>query len=582
MPDLTASRAPLRMRLALIIIFVIGALLAARLFYWQIIQWDRMSRLAERQSRVDVSVPARRGDIRTRDDLRVATDVFLFTITISPDGIPDRDKLATQLAPLLKVPRESILAKLNTKGGDVILARDVSLEIGGPVQDLKTRLESKQPELGLANLQIQVKTVRQYPAGAFAAHVIGYVNLRRQPAYGIEQYKDADLRGTNGKILGSGNALHDLIPIDLPTNEPAIDGASVTLTINSGMQRVAETELANAIRDTRATSGSIIILDVKTGAVLAIAVSPTADLNAYYDPANIGRYNNSTISAQYEPGSVFKIVTVAAGLDAGTITPGTVFDDNGSLQFGGITVKNHDNIAPGRVTLVQALQKSLNVEAAKIGIGLGTERFYQYVRKFGFGIQTRVELAGEISGDVKSPGDGRWRDSDLAANSYGQGISVTPLQMAAAVAAVANQGKLMRPYIIHEIRRPDGKAVRTEPEVVRQVISPETARVLSQILGDSITVESTNKAIVPGYRIAGKTGTSQIPTIGGYDPVWTIASFAGYLPADDPRFVILVKLDKPQTSEWGSQVASPVFSSVAKQIVALAGLPPDAVRLATK
>ena len=265
MPEQAVSRAPLRMRLALIIISVVGALLAARLFYWQIIQWDKLSRLAERQSRVDVSVPSRRGDIRTRDDLRVATDVFLFTITASPDGIPDHDKLASQLAPILKQPRDAILAKLNSKNGDVVLARDVPLDIGGPVQDLKMRLESKQPELGLANLQIHVKTVRQYPAGPFAAQVIGYVNLQRQPAYGIEQFKDADLRGTNGKILGAGDALHDLIPIDLPTNEPPIDGASVTLTLNSGMQRVAETELANAIRDTRATSGSIIIWTPRPG-----------------------------------------------------------------------------------------------------------------------------------------------------------------------------------------------------------------------------------------------------------------------------------------------------------------------------
>src|SRR3990172_3734361 len=182
-----------------------------------------------------------------------------------------------------------------------------------------------------------------------------------------------------------------------------------------------------------------------------MAVYPTADLNAYFDPANLSRYANPTISSQYEPGSVFKMVTVAAGLDARTITPATYFDDNGSLPFGGIVVKNHDDIAPGRVNLMQVLQKSLNIEAAKISIGLGAERFYQYVQNFGFGVPTRVELAGEVAGEVKTPGDGKWRDSDLATNAYGQGISTTPLQMAAAVAAVANHGKLMKPYIIHQV-----------------------------------------------------------------------------------------------------------------------------------
>ena len=578
----TLPRAPVRMQLALMFILVVGGLLAARLFYWQIVKWDQLSQIAKKQSSMDMPIPARRGDIQTRDNLRLATDIFLFTVEVSPEGIPDRAALAKQLAPILKQPEGTVLAKLNTKASSVVLARDVPLEIGGAVQDLKTRSEVKQPELGLSNVKVRVKAVRQYPAGAFAAPVVGYVNVERQPAYGIEQYKDRDLRGVDGKIHGAGTVLHDVIPIDLPTNEPAIEGASIVLTINSAMQRVAEAELANAIKDSRATSGSIVVLDPKTGAVLAMAVYPTANLNAYFDPANSSRYANPTVSSQYEPGSVFKMVTVAAGLDARTITPATYFDDNGTLPFGGIVVKNHDDIAPGRVNLMQVLQKSLNIEAAKISIGLGAERFYQYVQNFGFGVPTRVELAGELAGEVKTPGDGKWRDSDLATNAYGQGISATPLQMAAAVAAVANHGKLMKPYIIHQVRRSEGNVITTEPEVVRQVISPETARVLTQLLSDSILVESTNKAIVPGYRIAGKTGTSQIPTIGGYDPVNTIASFGGFLPADDPKFVILVKLDKPKSSEWGSQVASPVFASVAKQLVALSGLPPDAVRLASK
>jgi cell division protein FtsI/penicillin-binding protein 2 len=570
------------MRLALYGIFVLGGLLAVRLFYWQIIEWDRLSTLSKRQSALDVPVPARRGDILTRDDLRVATDVYVFTISVSPQGVPDRGALADQLAPRLKQPRDTVLAKLNSNAGSVILARDAPLEIGSAVQDLKARLESKNPELGLASLQIQVKAVRQYPAGAFAAQIIGYVNVERQPAYGIEQYKDQDLRGVDGKMHGAGTVLHDVIPIDLPINEPAIDGSSVKLTINSGIQRIIETDLANAVQNSRATSGSITVLDPKTGAILAMAAYPTADLNTYYDLANTGRYVNPMVSSQYEPGSVFKIVTVAAGLDAGTISPGSYFEDSGIVTFGGIVVRNHDQLAPGRVSLTQVLQQSLNVEAAKISIGLGAERFYQYLSKFGFGVPTRIDLAGEVAGEVKTPGDGKWRDSDLAANSYGQGISVTPLQMVAAVAAVANQGKLMRPYIIQEIQRSDGKVIKTEPEVVRQVIRPEVAKALTQVLGDSILVESTNKAIVPGYRVAGKTGTAQIPIIGGYDPVWTIASFIGYFPADDPKFVILVKLDKPQSSEWGSQVASPVFASVAKELAVLTGLPPDSIRLATK
>lgn len=578
----TLPRAPIRIRLALIVIFIVGVGLGVRLFYWQIVQWDKLRKISDDQVSADVIIPARRGDIRTHDDVRLATDVYLFTIAVSPKGVPNKEEFAKQIAPALKQTPAAVLAKLNTDAGSVILARDVRVDIGGAVQDVKSLNEIRHPEYGFASVQITVRAVRQYPAGAFAAPLVGYVNVQRQAAYGVEQYKDAELRGTDGTMHAAVNALHDLIPIDLPVNEPAVDGASVTLTIHSGIQRIAEAELAKAIKDTRAESGSIVVLDPKTGAVLAIAVYPTADLNAYFEPANIGRYTNTAVSAQYEPGSVFKIFTVAAGLDARTISPSTYFDDPGFLRFGGITVKNHDDLVPGRVNLLQVLQQSLNVEAAKVSIGLGPERFYQYVKSFGFGAPTRVQLASEASGDVKTPGDGRWRDSDLAANGYGQGISVTPLQMAAAIGAVANQGKLMEPYIIDEMRYPDGRVLKTDPQLVRQVISPETARVLNQLLADSIGVESTNKANVAGYRVAGKTGTAQIPTIGGYDQKWTIASFGGYLPADDPRFVIMVKLDKPQSSEWGSQVASPVFASVARQVVALVGLPPDAVRLAAK
>ncbi len=576
------TRAPWRIRIAFLLVLGVGGLLAARLFYWQIIQWDRMRVAAEQRATVDAPIPARRGDIRTSEGLLLAGQLPVVTISAAPKRVENADQIALELAPILGQPVNALQAKLDAKTDTVVLARGVSIEIASKIQELKRHYETKRPDPGFAYIDIELTTARQYPLRTLAAPLVGYLNAEGKPAYGIEQYKDRELRGTPGTLHGAVDVLRGIIPGDLPAREAPTDGADIVLTINAGLQRIAETELGNAIKETRAASGSIVILDPKTGAILAMAVLPTADLNEYFKSANAGRYVNTAIMSEYEPGSVFKIITVAAGLDAGTISPGSVFDDNGSLAFGGITVSNHDRIAPGRVTLTQVLQKSLNVEAAKISIGLGVERFYEYVNRFGFGAITRVELGGETAGAVKAPGDGRWRDSDLATNGYGQGISVTPLQMAVAVAAVANQGKLMHPFIISETQDPTGRITRTQPQVVRQVIRPETAKVLTQLLADAIVAESTNKAVVPGYRVAGKTGTAQIPTYGGYDPRWTIASFAGFLPADDPRLVILVKLDKPQTSEWGSQVASPVFASVAKQSVALLGVPPDAVRLAQR
>ncbi len=574
MAEQILPRAPQRIRWALFVILAFGLFLAVKLFYWQIMQTDVLSEMAINQRNVTDPIYALRGDITTSDGVLLAKDVFRYTVSVSPRDVLDQKKFAAELAPLLGQTPEAILAKLTAdpKAQWTILARDLPQAAGAQVVDYKTHNS-------VIALKADAQPVRVYPNGAFAAQIVGYVNAVRQPAWGVEQFKDPDLRGVDGKSHGVSNALRsDRVPFDLPINEPATNGAAVVLTINSGYQRIVETELANAIRDTRSTSGSIIVMDPKTGAVLAMAVSPTADLNAYYDPANTPNYLNTAVSSQYEPGSVFKIVTYAAALDAGTITPATTFEDGGSIYIGGRIIKNHDNLAPGHVTVVDALRMSLNVEAVKLSVGLGAERYYDYVRNFGFGQHTRIELAAEAIGDVKAVGDGRWRDVDLATNAFGQGIAVTPIQMIAAVAAVANQGRLMRPYVVQETRYANGRTVKTMPEVVRQVIRPETARTLTGLLGDSILAESTNKATVPGYRIAGKTGTAQIPIAGILDPRWTIASFAGYLPADDPRLVILVKLDKPQTSEWGSLVASPVFAAVAKQIVSQMGLPPDNVR----
>ena len=566
-------RAPVRLRTALIIITAVGLVLAARLFYWQIVRWDEIRQRANREQVLDTKIVAQRGSIRTSDAQLLAEDSFVYTISVDPKQIDKLPDLARQLAPILGQSADSIMTRLRTEPAPIVLAKDAPAFAGEAAEDL-------QKQTGMAGLAVTSKRVRVYPGGSFAANVIGFVNSERDAANGVEQFMDTDLRGVDGNLSGSRDALHDFIPFDLPINNPATDGADIHLTIDAGMQRVAETELANAIRDSRAASGSIIVMEPKTGAILALAVWPTADPNFYF--ANLSRLANPTVSAQYEPGSVFKIITAAAALDAGTVSPGTVFDDTGSIYVGGRLIKNHDNIAPGRVNLTDVLRQSLNVEATKMSVGLGAERFYQYVRNFGFGALTHVELADEVAGSVKSVGDGRWRDADLATNSFGQGISVTPMQMIDAVAAVANQGKLMRPYIVSQIRYSNGSVRTTNPQVVRSAIRPETAQTLTRVLADAIIGESLSKAVVTGYRIAGKTGTASIPIPGGYDPVNTIASFAGYFPADDPHFAILVKLDKPQTSEWGSQVASPVFAAVAKQLVVMEGLPPDSVRSSGK
>jgi len=567
------THVPTRMRLAMYALLAVGVILAVRLFYWQIIEWDRLNKLAIDHT-INTEIVPHRGSIRTSDNLLLAADRYMYSVRVTHKMTRDpkeQIKVAGELAAVLGQPIGTVLAKLQSDTPEY-LVRDVNALVGEAVGDLKEKYK-------LTNLEIETYLTRYYPANALAAQVVGFVNVQRLPSSGIEASLHKELSGKPGKLNAVGDAMRDVIPFDGSYTLPPEDGADITLTIDSTMQRIVETELANALRNSRAASGSIIVLDPKTGAVLAMAVAPTADLNAYFERANQDRYKNTTISAIYEPGSVFKAITLAAALDARTVTPATVFEDQGYIDFGGAHIENSDKKSYGRVTLVEVMRYSLNVEAVKMSVGLGAERFYQYVQDFGFGSITRVELAHELAGDIKLPGDGVWRDVELATNSFGQGLSATPLQVARAMAALANNGKLVRPAVVKEVREANGRRTVTQTQEVRQVIRPETAQIVTRILADAILAESSNKAQVPGYRVAGKTGTSQISGIGGYEKVGTIASFAGFLPADDPRLVILVKLDRPQTSEWGSQVASPVFAEVAKQLVAHIGLPPDAVRL---
>lgn len=281
---------------------------------------------------------------------------------------------------------------------------------------------------------------------------------------------------------------------------------------------------------------------------------------------------------------MFKLITWAAALDLGTITPDTRFYDTACMEVGGRSVCNWDRKGHDWVTAREALAQSLNVVAAQISTGLGPERFYTYVRRFGFGSLTGVDLASEVAGMLREPGDANWFPSDLGTNAFGQGIAVTPIQMITAVSTIANGGLLVKPHTVGElvIPREDGSGAdvrKVEPTITRRAISEEAARLLTDIMVFTVDDFAT-KAQIPGYRIAGKSSTAQVPTAYGYDPTLTIASYVGFAPADDPQFVVLVKLDKPKVSEWGTQTAGPTFKAITERILLYLKIPPDSIRLA--
>lgn len=576
MPALTSVQSSRRLRLLFALLVAAALAIGVRLFYWQIMRYDDLSSKGNVERMHKVIEYARRGDILTSDGVLLASDIYTYEIAAHPDTISNPQELATALAPMLNMSEPAVFRNLIQKDkSTVMLALNAPSSAGAKLVELQAANR-------LAGIEFVAKPYRRYPAGTLAAHVLGFVTANRTGAYGVEQNYDTVLRGRDGEIIGEGSAIRDeLLPFDLPRGTAAVNGSSLVLTINSAMQNIAEMELARSLKENGGTGGQIIILDANTSAILAMASEPTPDLNDYAT-TRLDEYHNPAVSLPYEPGSVFKVVTLSAGLDSGRIYQNITFNDTGTCVVGGRTFYNHDFIKPGVVNLVDVMKLSLNVEACKISIATGAKLFYQYLHDFGLGSLTGVDLASEIPGTVKQPGDGLWYELDLGANAFGQGIAVTPLQMANALAVVANGGKLMRPYVVQKIVQPDGTIQNLGPHEIRQVLKPQTARLVTQILSQSIGKESINQAVVPGYPIAGKTGTAQIPIPGGYDPKWTIASFGGYLPADHPQFVILVKIDRPVKSPWGSVVASPVFARVAQQLVQLTGVPPADIAAAQK
>jgi cell division protein FtsI/penicillin-binding protein 2 len=425
----------------------------------------------------------------------------------------------------------------------------------------------------LRGLEFKAHFQRSYPEKAVASNILGFVSREGTGYFGVEaKFND----------LLAGQPVSTWIPSDPNRVEetPKVpDGASLVLTIDREIQKAMEEIADRAVETTGSDSATILVYDPRTGEVLAMATTPRLDLNQYWRYSEI--FKGSTpfdraISQSYEPGSVYKVLTMAAALDKGAVKPDTSFLDTGVFEIGGVYIYNWNSGAWGPQTMEGCLQHSLNVCLAWVASQLGTKDFYAYMNSFGIGRQTGIDLAGEASGRLKAPGDGDWYEADLGTNAFGQGVAVTPLQLAAAIASVANDGKMMTPRIVKAMVN-NGYQFNTEPHVSATPIMPETAHVLNEMLATSLEEEASD-ALVEGYRVAGKTGTAQIPTPYGYSETQTNASFVGWGPFDDPRFLVYVWLEKPSTSIWGSVVAAPVFKQVVEKLVVLMDIPPDAVR----
>lgn len=555
-PTPPPSDGKVRQMVVFLALLAFALLLGTRLYYWQVQRHEWLAQKAQAEHFRDETIPARRGAIYDVNGSVLATNEAVDSVYAARTQIDDPDKTAQTLSGLIDVPQETIKERItNPELQFVRLKPWITADVSQRIRDAK-----------LPGIFLEPTTRRIYPQNGLAAQLLGFTNGDGKGQYGLEEYYDQTLAGTAGHLRAETDTAGRTINFSTPREaSPAKDGADLVTSVDAALQYIAERELADAVKKHKASGGTIIVMEPRTGEIMALANTPSFEPNSYatFDP---GSFTNPAISKIYEPGSTFKIITMSIGLSEHAVEPTTAINDPGYLSLAGIRITNWDGKGHAPESATQVLQYSSNVGAATIGWKVGAQKYYPHIQDYGFGVRTGVDLAGELPGQVVFPGQSSWSPSNLVTNSFGQGIAVTPLQLTTAVAAVANGGMLVKPHVVREVRGADGSE-RTGATEIRRVLEPQVAATLTKMLVDSAKIGEAQFAVVPGFNVAAKTGTAQVasPT-GGYAEGKFIASLIGFAPADDPKFVMLVKIDEPQDVPFGSEVAAPVWREIAKQL----------------
>ncbi len=537
----------------------------ARLAQVQLLHHDAYVAKAQRQQERTLSLDPVRGSILDARGRVLAESVAAVSVYADPQAIVDARATARALAriPGLDLSAEEIEDKLTSNGAFVWIARQLPREAGGAIRNLH-----------LPGIYLLDEHRRTYPKGSLAANVVGYVGVDGQGLAGIEHSFDTLVRGRAGKVTLLRDARRGMYLFGGEGANKPIDGDDVILTIDSVVQFITERTLARAVAQWHAAGGTAMVMDPNDGAVLAMASVPNFDPNHFRDFPPM-TWRNRTVQEIYEPGSTFKIVTASAGLEEGVVTPSQILDcGNGGIQIGSVEIHEHGGNRYGSMSFEEVMLHSSNVGAIRVGLALGDDRFYRYIRRFGFGERTGVQLPGETAGLLRRTA--RWSQISAASISIGQEIGVTPLQMVTAFATIANGGIRIAPRIVDRVVDAKGEVVYRpqRPEPIR-VISEKTAAVLNEILKAVVARGTGENAALEEHIVAGKTGTAQKAVRGGYSPDRFVASFGGYVPADRPRLAILVVIDEPKGAEYGGTVASPVFKQIAEPVLHYLGIPPS-------
>jgi cell division protein FtsI (penicillin-binding protein 3) len=535
--------------------------IVGRLGWLQIVRHADLAALAERQYSRTVVLQAQRGPIVDRQGAALATSSPAESLFAQPRAVGDPVRVAARLAPLLDAPESELHALLTSGKPFVWLRRRLPPATAAAVKGLR------EPGLGFLP-----EPLRLYPNRELAAHVLGFEGVDGG-LEGIERALDDALAGTPGKAVVGRDALGREVVTEAIVRTPA-PGHGVMLTIDRTIQYLAERQIDAAWRRSQAKAAMAVVMDPRTGDVLAIAIRPTFNPNAFLDVPSREHWRNRAVTDPFEPGSTFKVILAAAALEEGVVRPDDrIWAENGSITIAKTTI--HDWKKYGWLTFGEVLQNSSNVGSIKVGLALGRDRYYRYMTAFGFGAPTGVGLAGESRGQLRDPQ--RWSALSLPTLSIGQEVSVTALQMVAAFGAIANGGTLMQPRLVRSLFDAEGRETRRfEPRAVRQVVSPETARTLTRLMSQAVASGTGHNAAIPGYEVAGKTGTAQKldPATRRYSRNPGVLSFVGFAPADEPRLVMLVMLDEPKNERWGSEAAAPIFSAIGGEVLRYLDVPP--------
>jgi len=555
-----------RVRWLGLLLSVWGAAVVGRLLQVQVAQGSKYRVRAERQQQRRVEVSPRRGSILDRSGRELAVSVECSSLYAIPDEVDRPAAVARALAAPLETPAAELQSRLSRDAGFVWLKRKVDAEVAERVRQMK-----------LPGVHFVTETRRFYPKGALAAALLGYVGTDDRGLGGLEYFYDEAIRGKPGEIVALTDARRSTYAEAETPGRPPQEGASLEISIDSGVQFAVERELAAAVAEAGARSGTAVLLDPGTGEILAMASVPGFDPNRFNHFAAETRRNRAIADA-YEPGSTFKIVTGSLALEQRLVTLDEVIDtSNGSIRVAGTTISEHDGNHFGPLTLAGIFEHSSNVGIIRVGMRLGSRRLYEGATAFGVGQPTGVDLPGENLGLFRPLS--RWSGVSGASISMGQEVAVTALQLARIVSVVANGGNLVSPRVVRRVLHPDGRVETLAAPPPVRVLSPDTAAKLEKILVGVVERGTGARAAIPGFRVAGKTGTAQKAGPGGYQPGRYVPNFVGFVPAEAPRLVGVVLMEEPHGKYYAAEVVAPVFARIVSQALSILRIAPEEQRV---